>query len=361
MISFWTNRESSWSLLAYCGHRGRAIAGHFECRVYEDLGSTVRLRPGAHIFAAIDRLTPNQREAAALMHDALAARMPGAPKLNDPRRVLMRFELLTKLHEAGVNAYRAFRARDAHRVSRFPVFLREADNHTGPLTGLLQSKREVSRALWGLRARGWPPGDLLVVEFCDTSDAHGVFRKYSAFAVGDRIVPCHVMATHQWSVKSNSSERDESLIRENLAYIDGNPHERWLRELFSIAGAEYGRIDYAMLNGAPQVWEINLSPTISMAANRKRKSLAPALETLREQEREAFHSRLRDAFLALDRNGAGPDVEVAFTPALAAGLARDAAKQQRREQLRTWLHRVYEAPGVGRPFRALYRRVRPRL
>ena len=361
MISFWTNRESSWSLLAYCGHRGRAIAGHFECRVYEDLGRTVRLRPGAHIFAAIDRLTPNQREAAALMHDALAARMPDAPALNDPRRVLMRFELLTKLHEAGVNAFRVFKARDFHAISRFPVFLRESDNHTGPLTGLIHSKREVSRALWGLRARGWPPDDLLVVEFCDTSDAHGVFRKYSAFAVGDRIVPCHVMATHQWSVKSNSSERDESLIRENLAYIDGNPHERWLREIFSIAGADYGRIDYGMLNGAPQVWEINLTPTISMAANRKRKSLPPALETLREQEREAFHSRLRDAFLALDRNVTGPDVEVAFTPALSAGLARDAAKQQRREQVRTWLHRVYEAPGVGRPLRALYRRVRPRL
>ena len=361
MISFWTNRESSWSLLAYCGHRGKAIADHFQCRVYEDLGRIVRLSPGAHIFGAIDRLTPSQREAAVLLHDALAAGMPDAPRLNDPGRALMRFELLTTLHERGINAYRAFRARDYRAISRFPVFLREANNHTGPLTGLLHSTREVSRALWALRARGWPPGDLLAIEFCETSDANGVFRKYAAFAVGNRIVPSHVMASHQWAVKSNSSERDESLIRENLAYIDANPHEHWLREIFAIAGAGYGRIDYAMRNGAPQVWEINLTPTISMPANYKRKHLPPALEALKEQEREAFHSRLRDAFLALDGNGTGPPVELEFSPELAARLSRDAAKQRRRERTRAWLHRVYKAPGIGQPLRALYRRVQPRL
>ena len=361
MISFWTNRESSWSILAYCGHRGRAIAGHFECRVYEDLGASVLLGPGAHIFSAIDRLTPNQREAAALMWEALEARAPDAPRLNDPRRVLLRFELLTKLHEAGINAYRVFRARNVRAISRFPVFLREADSHNGPLTGLLHSKHELSRALWALRARGWNPDELLVVEFCDTSDAHGVFRKYSAFAVGDCIVPCHVMASHQWSVKSHSSERDETLIRENLAYLDSNPHERSLRQIFSIAGAGYGRIDYGMLNGAPQVWEINLTPTISMPANYKRKSLAPALETLKEREREAFHSRLRDAFLAFDRDGTGQDVEVAFDASLSARLARDAARQRRRERALTGLHRVYEAPVVGRPLRALYHWVKPRV
>lgn len=361
MISFWTNRECSWSLHAYRGHRGRAIADHFACCLYEDLGRTVRLRPGAHIFGALDRLTPGQREAAALMHDALAARAPGAPRLNDPRRVLLRFDLLTRLHAAGINRYRVHRAVDYRAVSRFPVFLREADNHNGPLTGLLGSTREIRRALWALRARGWPPGGLLVVEFCDTSDASGVFRKYSAFAVGDRIVPSHVMASHDWAVKSNSSELDESLVRENLAYIDGNPHEAWLRRIFALAGAGYGRIDYGMLDGAPQVWEINLTPTISMQADRKRKAVAPELAALREQEREAFHGRLRDAFLALDRPVDAAEVEVAFSPALAASLARDAERRRRWERMQAWLHRVYDAPVAGRPFRLLYGRVRPRL
>jgi len=361
MISFWANRSSSFAIPSYCARRGRAIADRFECRVYEDLGPHVRLRPGTHIFASLDRLTPAQRDAVAVMHDALAARVPDAPRLNDPRRVVMRFELLTTLHEAKINAFTAFRARDTRELTRFPVFLREADDHNGPLTGLLHSRREVSKALWALRARGWRLDGLLAVEFCDTSDGHGTYRKYSAFAVGDRIVPCHVLASHQWVVKSESNEVSEALVRENMAYIEANPHERWLRQVFSLAGAGYGRIDYGILNGVPQVWEINLNPTIGMAPTHQRKSLDPALEGLREEEREAFHSRLREAFLAIDRPGSGPDIEVVFRPALSARLARDAATTRRRERAQTWLHRVYDGPRAGRLFRALYRRVLPRF
>ena len=360
MISFWANRSSSQAIPNYCARRGRAIAGRFECRVYEDAGSPVRLRAGAHIFASLDRLTANQREAAAVLHDALAALVPDAPRLNDPRRVVMRFELLTALHAAGLNSFRAFRATDAREITRYPVFLREADDHNGPLTGLLHSRREVSKALWALRARGWRLDELLAVEFCDTSDAHGVYRKYSAFAVGDRIVPCHVLASHQWAVKSESSEPDESLIRENMAYIEGNPHEAWLRQVFSIAGAGYGRIDYGMRNGAPEIWEINLNPTIGMPPAHTRKSLAPQLESLREQEREAFHARLRDAFVAIDRNGLGADIDVALDPDLVARLNADEAKRQRRERRLARLRQLYVRPQTGLLFRQFYRRLLPR-
>jgi hypothetical protein len=361
MISFWANRSSRHAIPDYCARRGRAIADRFDCRVYEDVGSQVRLRAGAHIFASLDRLTANQREAAAVWHDALAARAPDAPRLNDPRRVVMRFELLTKLHAAGLNSFRVFRAKHAREVTRYPVFLREADDHNGPLTELLHSRREVSKALWALRARGWRLDELLAVEFCDTSDAYGVYRKYSAFAVGDRIVPCHVLASHQWAVKSESSEPNESLIRENMAYIERNPHEPWLRQVFSIAGAGYGRIDYGMLDGAPEIWEINLNPTIGMPAARTRRRLAPELERLREQEREAFHGRLRDAFVAIDRQGLGADIEVALDPELSARLDADEAKRQRRERTMARLRKLYVRPQTGLVFRQLYRRMLPRL
>jgi len=67
------------------------------------------------------------------------------------------------------------------------------------------------------------------------------------------------------------------------------------------------------------------------------------------------------ALLALDRKGSGREVEFEFSPELAARLSRDAATQRRRERTRAWLRRVYTAPGIGRPFRSLYRRVQPRL
>ena len=162
-------------------------------------------------------------------------------------------------------------------------------------------------------------------------------------------------------VKSDSNELDEALIRENMAYIEANPHERWLRRVFGIAGAEYGRIDYGMRDGAPQVWEINLNPTIGMPPNHQRKRVDAALEDLREREREAFHSRLRDAFVALDRNDSGEEIDMSFSPALWARLAEEAAGQRRRERVLAVLRSMYHRPRAGWLFRTIYHHVVPRL
>ena len=40
----------------------------------------------------------------------------------------------------------------------------------------------------------------------------------------------------------------------------------WLRRVFAVAGVDYGRVDYGVLDGVPQVWEINLNPTIGRPA-----------------------------------------------------------------------------------------------
>ena len=116
-----------------------------------------------------------------------------------------------------------------------------------------------------------------------------------------------------------------------------------------------------MLDGVPQTWESNLNPTIGMPATHARKRLAPELERLREQEREAFHGRLRDAFVAIDRNGLGADIEVAMDPELTARLNADEARRQRRERNMARLRKLYVRPQTGLVFRQLYRRVLPRF
>ena len=323
MISFWANRSSSHAIPNYCARRGRAIADRFDCRVYEDVGSQVRLRAGAHIFASLDRLTANQREAAAVRHDALAARAPDAPRLNDPRRVVMRFELLTTLHAAGLNSFRVFRATDAREVRGIRSSSARPTMTTAHSRGCCTRSARCSKALWALRARGWRLDELLAVEFCDTSDAYGVYRKYSAFAVGDRIVPCHVLASHQWAVKSESSEPNESLIRENMAYIERNPHEPWLRQVFSIAGAGYSRDRLRDARRRARDLGDQPEPDDWHAGGQNAEAPTPELERLREQEREAFHGRLRDAFtVALDRQGLGADIEVALDPDFGAAERR---------------------------------------
>jgi hypothetical protein len=49
-------------------------------------------------------------------------------------------------------------------------------------------------------------------------------------------------------------------LLEERDYVMANPHEAALRTIFAIAKIAYGRIDYGMVDGRPQVWEINTDP-----------------------------------------------------------------------------------------------------
>ena len=51
------------------------------------------------------------------------------------------------------------------------------------------------------RFKGYRARDLLGVEFCDTSDATGLFRKYSAFLVDGEVLPRHLLFSKSWHLK----------------------------------------------------------------------------------------------------------------------------------------------------------------
>ncbi len=357
MISFWVTQDGSFGLRQYRENRGRVIADRFQTYVYDQIGEVVRLPGGPQIFSALDRLTDGQKEIVARIWDEHAGVAPNALRLNDPRRVLLRFPLLTRLHQEHINSFRVFRASHLDEVDQFPVFVRDMHDHSGPRTGLLKTRSDVARALHALRLRGHRQRDLMIVEFCDISDADGLFRKYAAFKVGDRIIACHVFASHHWSVKSRHNEPTEDSVREGMRYVDDNPHEEWLSRVFAIAGTDFGRVDYGMANGVPQVWEINLNPNIGRGTGEQRhKALSPALKRLREDGREAFHAKLRAAFVALESGGDGSEVIVTFDRALLDRLNSEATAEQRRRRILRWLqHRP-----VLSPLRAIFAKLVPR-
>ena len=155
--------------------------------------------------------------------------------LNDPARSLRRYDLLRMLHERGINEFTAHRLADVvpeealrgerprpkgrKRQVGFPAYIREENEHTKSLTPLLHSWEEIREA--GARLLSEPrrfvtrdltPAsrwhhieDLIVVEWCDTSDAHGVFRKYGAFVIGETMIPRAVMCARQWAVSKTTS------------------------------------------------------------------------------------------------------------------------------------------------------------
>jgi len=132
--------------------------------------------------------------------------------------------------------------------------MRAEDDHAGPLTELLPTLEAARRA-----RRRYP--DALLVEFLDTADGDGVYRKYSAFRVGDAIVPRHVLFSRHWVVK-HPELLDPAYLAEELRYLEDNPHEAALRRIFDTAGLTWGRVDYSVHDGVVQTWEINTNPLL---------------------------------------------------------------------------------------------------
>jgi hypothetical protein len=361
MITYWVTRAASGGLQRYLEGRGRPVADRFQTALYDSVDGVVRMLAGPQIFSDLDRLTATQLELAARLWEGHARGLPDATRLNDPRRVKRRFELLTRLHECGINEFRVYAADAFEDVRSFPVFVRERYRHNGPRTPLLDSANAVERALTGLKLRGHRISDLMIVEFCNTVSADGLFRKYAAYKVGNTILACHVLRSTRWFTKSSGNLPDEAGLREEAEYVQANPHDEWLRRVFDIAGVDYGRVDYGVLNGVPQVWEINLNPTLGSGTYLgRRAALSPALRGLREQSRVAYHQRLQAAFAALDRDTDAQGVDIAIEVSLLDRLRGEVARRQRRERTWQWLRSLPDSLRVGTPVRAAYYRLFPR-
>jgi hypothetical protein len=229
---------------------------------FEELRSWEAFPSATYIFTALETLNASQLRWATELWERLSEAPARVRLLNDPRRVLGRYELLRLLHERGVNSHRAYRLHEAHRA-RFPVFLRRERRHWG-ITRVLWSRHDLARAVVWAARKGWPLNDLLVVEFIDTVDEDGLYHKYGAFFVGGRVVPGSLVFRSDWMVKS--TRREEIPVSKHLeledSFVEANPHESWIKDVFSMAGIDYGRIDYSVSGGRPRAWEINTNPTL---------------------------------------------------------------------------------------------------
>src|SRR6185295_3950970 len=68
--------------------------------------------------------------------------------------------------------------------------------------------------------------------------------------------------SRNWQIREAELD-DAELLAEELRYVEENPHAAELAEVCRLAGIRYGRIDYSLLEGRPQVWEINTNPMIA--------------------------------------------------------------------------------------------------
>ena len=269
-----------------------ATGGKVKCASYEEMFSEQYLPRAAYVFTDMDRLSPRHLEQAARSYRML--RDNGLPAYNDPARFLGRYGLLRRLHCEGINGFNAYRADSMERPSRWPVFLRAEGDHKQPLSGLIGDQDELDRTVATAIANGTPVSTLLIIEYAAEEVRPGLYRKLSVFRLGEQMVGFTCVHDDQWLVKyGKPAIAPPDLYEEEYRFVADNPFGEEMRRIFDLVGLDYGRADFGLVGGIPQIYEINSNPDVRLDP----KSTGVAL---RDQSYRLFKEKYLDALAAMD-------------------------------------------------------------
>jgi hypothetical protein len=211
--------------------------------------------PGVAIWTDFDRLDRRALDQTARLQSLLKH----LAHLNHPLRSEMRFAMLQRLYREGINQFAVRRPYEKLDGLHYPVFLRDELGASKIAPTLLPDRASLESAISVLPSSGM--ASPIVVEFGAKPHNDGFYRKYGAYRVGERIYAQHCIASRDWFIKLGG-ELSAEHYDQHLDYVRSNPHAGELRKLFDAANIEYGRIDYTIVNGRIQVFEINTNPAV---------------------------------------------------------------------------------------------------
>jgi len=307
MIIFVTLPHHAYTVAALAQDRDTPGMPKVEAMVFGRFLHATRLPRATYVLCDAERMTGHERRMAAEMRGLILA--AGLPCLNNPLRVPTRHGLLLRLHESGINPFRAWRAEDSPRPSRFPVFLRADAEHGHPIGGLIPDQVALDAAIAALPARGHPPSGVLVVEFCAEPIDSGRWRKFGTFRIGPALSTDHAVIEDNWCVKYGTAGlSDDALIEDEFRRVEMNHYAAALAPAFEIAGIEWGRADHATVGGREVVYEINCNPHVA--------ELAPQRFPRREDTLRLARNRMAAALAAID-TPEGEAIEIKAGPLVA--------------------------------------------
>jgi hypothetical protein len=144
LIHYFVRAAHDYTYKALAAFRTPA-AKLIKCVHYEALRPDFEFEPGVYVLSDLERVPHGLCQQLAQRFRALTL-SPRPLILNHPTRSLRRYELLRALFEAGKNPFDAYRVTELRKPARFPVFLREEHDHTGPSTSLMKTAGELARA-----------------------------------------------------------------------------------------------------------------------------------------------------------------------------------------------------------------------
>jgi hypothetical protein len=193
----------------------------------------------------------------------------GLPVVNPVERAnAVHSHFLTAWNAAGIPCARCRRfARFDDFGLPYPLILRRDGVHMGEDVHLARTPEE-ARALIEERRqalstapRGERPGGPLdlAVEFIDTRDAQGIYRKWRSYVIGDRVIPRLLELSGHWLVNFGSLIEDAAAAEEDRAFVrGGEPNPELVRAAARLTGADVVALDYARRpDGGYVFWEAN--------------------------------------------------------------------------------------------------------
>lgn len=258
MIIFIGNRRQRNNLL---GMRKHPDKPPYKFKTYNWLFRTTKLPSATYIFTMVDRLDANERRLAGKIYRHINEAGIGFKALNDPASALGRYRLLRRLHENNINKFNAYLAIDRPKPKSFPVFIRQLSVSLPPLTGLLKNQDELDQQIIELAKRGEPLEDLVVIEYCSEPYMGEHFVKMSAYRINDQYFTDLFIYSKGWYVKWNGPD----VAPANAAAIEWdllhrNAYVEEAKKVFELANVEYGRVDFSLVGGQTQFYEVNFNP-----------------------------------------------------------------------------------------------------
>lgn len=230
---------------------------------YDRLFRSRRVPRGTWVFTDFDRLGPWELELAARAYRSLKS--AGLTVLNDPAIACQRLTLLRRLRERGFNRFAAWSVEAGEWPDCYPVFLRAQSAHRGSFSGLLADRAALEAAIKERIDRGVPRHELIAVEYCAEPLREGLFRKLASYRVGAVMVAALCVHQSNWVAKDGEiGIAGQECYDDEYRIIEEDRHCAEVRPAFEIGEIEFGRADFGLVGGRPQIYEINTNPTIGI-------------------------------------------------------------------------------------------------
>ncbi len=239
-------------------------------RTYTWLFRTPRLPAATYLFWHVDRLDSAERRIAAKFYRHINGLGAGFRALNDPAKAKGRLGVLETLHRAGINHFAAYPVSDGVMPARYPVFLRRNTMSTTMLTGLIPDELQLRAEIDRLVGEGEPEDDLLIIEYAAEPMRDDVFRKMGVYRIGDAYIPYVNLYQRNWIVDDGEPlllTHEEHVA--DKALLANFPWLEMARRAYELCHIEYGRLDFGLVGGEPQVYEINFNPHLRRMITKK--------------------------------------------------------------------------------------------